>query len=124
MTMARKDTLVASNTNFTSTRREWTMGQPIESKTKALGLTIDITGWDDPTARLTAGLEISKDDGATWQHFCSVTAAGVPGKNPDGTTATASSIVVSPPPAGVLMKAYAKTNGQTVRLQVSLVEIT
>lgn len=52
-----------------------------------------------------------------------LTAAGVPGTNPDGTPATATSIVVNLPPAGVLTKAFAYTNGQTVRLEISLVEI-
>lgn len=70
------------------------------------------------------GLEASYDGGTTWQHFCSVTAAGVPGTNPDGTPATATSIVVNLPPAGARMKAFAFTNGQSVRLAVSLVEIT
>lgn len=122
--MARKDTLIARNTNFTSTRREWTMGQPLDGTVKAVGITIDVSGWNEPLARLTVGLEVSFDGGTTWQHFCSVTAAGVPGTNPDGTPATSSSIIVSLPPAGAMLKAFAFTNGQSVRLAISLVEIT
>lgn len=122
--MPRKDTLIARNINFTATRREWTMGQPLDGTIKAVGITIDVSGWNEPTARLTVGLETSTDGGTTWKHFCSVTAAGVPGTNPDGTPATSFSIIVSLPPAGVLMKAFAFTNGSTVRLPISLVEIT
>lgn len=122
--MARKDTLIARNINFTATRRKWTMGQPLDGTIKAVGITIDVSGWNEPTARLTVGIETSTDGGTTWRHFCSVTAAGVPGTNPDGTPATSSSLIVSLPPAGVLMKAFAFTNGQTVRLPISLVEIT
>ena len=122
--MPRKDTLIARNINFTATRREWTMGQPLDGTIKDVGITIDVSGWNEPTARLTVGLETSIDGGTTWKHFCSVTAAGVPGTNPDGTPATSSSIIVSLPPAGVLMKAFAFTNGSTVRLKISFVEIT
>lgn len=122
--MARKDTLIVRNTNFTATRREWIMPQPLDGSVKAVGITIDVSGWNEPLARLTVGLEASYDGGTTWQHFCSVTAAGVPGTNPDGTPATATSIVMNLPPAGARMKAFAFTNGQSVRLAVSLVEIT
>lgn len=53
--MARKDTTIARNTNFTSSRREWILGQPFEGL-KAVGITMDVSGWNDPSASLTTGL--------------------------------------------------------------------
>lgn len=121
--MPRQDVLIARNVNFTATRREWVLG-PVPNGAKGIGATIDITGWNDPTARLTVGLETSTDGGTTWVFYCAVTIWGIPGTNPDGTPATAAIFVVNLPPAGVQMKGYAFTNGATVRLPISLVEIT
>jgi len=120
--MPRKDTTIARNTNFTATRKEW-MLRRLEATPKALGVTLDRSGWDDPTALITVGLETSVD-GETWVPFCSVTTSGTPRKNPNNTPTVASLIIVSSPPANVLVKGYAKTNGATVRLALSLVELT
>lgn len=122
--MARKDTLIARNTNFTSTRREWTLPQPLDGTIKAVGVTIDVSGWNEPLARLTVGLESSNDEGVTWKHFCSVTASGAPETNPDGTPVVAVYTLINLPPAGAYLKAFAYTNGQSVRLAISLVVFT
>lgn len=120
--MARKDTLIARNVNFTATRREWVLGT-LPSTVQAIGVTLGRSGWDDPTALITVGLETSVD-GETWVPFCSVTTSGTPSKNPNNTPTVASLIIVSNPPANVFVKGYAKTNGATVRLALSLVELT
>lgn len=120
--MARKDTLIARNTNFTATRKEWILGR-LESTPRALGITLDVRGWNDHTAVFIVGLETSVD-GETWTPFCSMTATGNPTKNHDGTPTVANTLVISNPPANTIFRGYAKTNGATVRLDLSLVEMT
>lgn len=121
--MARKDTTLARNINFTATRQEWTAPQPVPMADVALGITIDVTGWNAPTASLTVGLETSPT-GTSWTPYCAMTISGAPTTNPDGSPRTQAVFTVNRPTAGVFVKAYAFTNGVTVRLPVSLVEIT
>mgnify|MGYP003511275305 FL=1 len=121
--MARKDTLIARNINFTATRREWTFPQPLAGSMKAVGVSIDVSGWNAPSSTLTVGLEASTDS-ETWHPYCSMSASGVPSTNPDGTPTAQTIFIVRPPPAGTYMKAFAYTNGQSIRLPISLVEIT
>lgn len=118
----RKDTTIVRNTNFTATRKEWMLGK-LETTPKAVGVTLDVKGWNDPSARITIGLETSLD-GETWMPFCAMGATGTPTTNPDGTPSSAYTFIVSNPPAGVFYKGYAKTNGATIRLALSLVELT
>ena len=118
----RRDITIARNVNFTATRREWVLGT-LPVGVKGVGVTVDVSGWEDRTAVLTVGLEISMD-GETWTPFCSMVATGNPSKNHDGTPTVANMLVVSNPPANALLKGYAKTNGATVRLPLSLVEMT
>lgn len=121
--MARKDTLIARNINFTATRREWTFPQPLNGTLQAIGVVIDISGWNAPSSTLTVGLD-SSTDAETWQFYCAMSTSGVPSTNPDGTPTTQAIFIVNLPPAGLYMKAFAYTNGASVRLPVSLVDIT
>lgn len=118
----RKDTTIVRNTNFTATRKEWLLGR-LESTPKAIGVSLDVSNWNDRTASVTVGVETSLD-GETWTPLCSMTTSGEPSQNPDGTPTTARILTVSNPPTGALYKGYVKTNGATVRLALSLVEMT
>lgn len=109
ITASRTDSITAKASTYSVTRPAPAVGQQ-------LGLSIDRTGWTDPTASLTLNLEISQDGGQTWRHWCGVTDRG-------GAGLPTAEWVAPPPPAGAITRITASSNGKAVKQPFALLEI-
>lgn len=121
--MARQDTLITRNVTFTAERREWVFPNPAPAM-HMIGISLDRTNWNNPTATVTLGLQISRDGMKTWEDWCSFTDTGAQRTNSNGSLNESAMFASTAPPAGVRVKAFAYTNGQNVRQAVSLIEVT
>lgn len=115
--MITKTEIAASRTDsITAKTNTYAVSRPAFVSGQQLGLSIDRTGWTDPTATITLTLDISQDGGRTWRHWCGFTDRGGPGM-------PTASWVASAPPVDATVRVSASSNGKPVKQPFSLMEV-
>lgn len=122
--MGKIATSIGKAEAITTTGKDYTLAAPSRKTGQYLGMSIDRTGWTDPTQRLTVSLMVSLNGGASWLVWCSYEDRGGEFLGPDGKPILTSSFVAAAPPVGALMKLRASATGKTVQQGLSFVEVS
>lgn len=112
--MMKRETPIPHESPVTEKGDMYTIQRPAPVPGQSLGVSVDRAGWHDHSAALTIALEVSRDQGRTWSHWCGMTVRG------DGETPAV--WVATPPPAGVRLRMSARTNGKPVQQPFAFVE--
>lgn len=115
--MITKTEIAASRTDsITSKAKTYAIQRPARVAGQQFGISLDRTGWTDPTAFITINLEISQDGGATWRHWCGFTDRGGPGL-------PTAEWIAQAPPTGASIRLSAFSNGKSIQQPFSFMEM-